>query len=71
MIVPAVKNFVAVAALAAALGGCGLLRKPPPPTPLEVSWNRYELCVHRLRDATTQCERLRLAYETQLNRAPR
>jgi hypothetical protein len=71
MIVSPVRNFTLILAAVAALGGCGLLRQPPPPTPLEVSWNRYQLCIHQTREATQQCERLRLAYEAQLNRAPR
>ncbi len=64
------RRFIIFAVLGAAfaLSGCGLLREPPPPTPLEASWNRYQACVHQSRDATLQCERLRLAYEAQLNR---
>ena len=53
---------------AAALGGC---QQPEPPTALQTAWNRYQVCVHHTQNATVQCERLKLAYETQLNRAPR
>jgi len=63
------KNPGLIIACVAALGGCGIQWHTPPPTPLEASWNRYQLCVHQSRSATTQCERLRLAYEAQLNRA--
>ena len=51
--------------------GCALFRPPPPPTQLEAAWNRYQACIHQVRDATVQCERLRLAYEAQLNRVSR
>ena len=67
------RKRVLLAAVPLMLGasGCGIFRQPPPPTPLEVSWNRYQLCVHQARDGTAPCERLRLAYEAQLNRAPK
>jgi len=69
------KNLAAIAALtvllAATLGGCGLFRPTPPPTPLEASWNRYQACIHQPRAVAANCERLRLAYEAQLSRAPR
>ena len=65
------KNLALVLASALCVSGCGLFRQPPPPTPLESSWNRYQACVHQARNATRQCERLRLAYEAQLNRASR
>jgi len=60
------RNLVFVLAASAALGGC---QQPAPPTPLQISWNRYQDCVHHTQNATVQCERLKLAYEAQLNRA--
>jgi hypothetical protein len=60
------RKFVFVLAAAAALCAC---QQPAPPTPLQTSWNRYQDCVHHTKNATVQCERLKLAYEAQLNRA--
>jgi hypothetical protein len=65
------RNLAAVAVLAATVSGCGLFRSPPPPTPLEASWNHYQTCIHQPRAVAANCERLRLAYEAQLNHAPR
>ena len=67
----AMKNLIVIAALAAAVSGCALFRPTPPPTPLEASWNRYQTCIHQPHVVTGQCDRLKLAYEAQLNRAPR
>jgi len=64
----AAKTFLLHAAVAAALGGCALFRPVPPPTPLEASWNRYQACIHQKNAVAARCERLRLAYEAQLNR---
>ena len=63
------KKRIVIAACVLVASGC--LRKPPPPTPLEASWNRYQACVHQTRDANVACARLKLAYEAELNRAPR
>ncbi len=68
MNVSAANRFAFVLALAAVLGGCGIHWHDPPPTPLEASWTRYQACVHQSKNATVQCERLKLAYEAQLNR---
>jgi hypothetical protein len=59
------RNLALVLAAFAALAGC---QQPQPPTALETSWKRYQLCIHQTRNATVQCERLKLAYEAQLNR---
>ena len=57
--------------LIALVSGCAWFRPAPPITPLAASWNRYKACVDQSHNATVQCERLRLAYETQLNQASR
>jgi hypothetical protein len=54
-----------------AVGGCALFPPLPPETPLAVSWRRYQSCVTEYQQALTRCERLRLAYEAQLDRAER
>jgi len=62
------RNLIFVLAAAAVLCGC---QQPEPPTALETSWKRYQDCVHHTKNATVECERLKLAYEAQLNRAPK
>ena len=64
------KKLPLMIGLAAALCASGCVQ-PPPPTALELSWKNYQLCVHEPHAVAARCERLRLAYETQLNRAPR
>ena len=62
------KKLSLMFAVTAALGGCV---HPPPPTVLESSWNRYQLCVHQSKNSNVECARLKLAYEAQLNRVAR
>ena len=62
------KKLIVIASLTVGMSGC---LQPPPPTPLETSWKNYQTCVHQSHNANTQCARLKLAYEAQLNRAPR
>ena len=67
-IVRAMKKLIVIAGLSLGVSGC---LQPPPPTPLETSWNRYQTCVHQTRNANVACARLKLAYEAELNRAPK
>ena len=64
-------HAAAVIMLFALVSGCAWFRRPPPITPLAASWNRYKACVDQSHNATVQCERLRLAYEAQLNQVSR